>query len=191
MGLSLPNGSRYFCKLNSSGLQKIYGLSGLQRCKLTHKAIKLGETRDVDVILVHARSREDKFVAEGYGVNRRDVMYNDFVMLGPKNDPAGITRICDAATGMAKIAAAQAIFVSRGDDSGPHAREKQLWKKAGVTPVGDWYLEAGRGMSEVMTMANERQGYTRAIVVPTSPIETRLISKSSWKEIRGSLTPTG
>jgi len=126
----------------------------------TGKAIKLGETGDVDVILVHARSKEDKFVAEGYGVDRRDVMYNDFVILGPPADPAGIDGTKDAAAAMAKIADAKATFVSRGDDSGTNTREKQLWKKAGITPSGDWYLEAGRGMGEVITMANEREGYT-------------------------------
>lgn len=126
----------------------------------TGKALKLGETGDVDVVLVHARSKEDKFVAAGYGVDRRDVMYNDFVILGPDSDPAGIRGDKDAAAAMAKIASAKATFVSRGDDSGTHTREKQLWKAAGVTPAGDWYLEAGRGMGEVIVMAGERQGYT-------------------------------
>ncbi len=109
---------------------------------------------------MHARSKEDKFVAEGYGVDRRDVMYNDFVLLGPAADPAGIAGSKDIAAAMGKIAAANATFVSRGDDSGTHTREKQLWKKAGVVPAGDWYLEAGRGMGEVITMATEREGYT-------------------------------
>ena len=126
----------------------------------TGKAIKLGETGDVDVVLVHARSLEDKFVAGGYGVDRRDVMYNDFVILGPTNDPAGIKGIKDAAVAMGKIAAAKAIFVSRGDESGTHTREKQLWKAAGITPAGVWYLEVGRGMGEVIMMTDERKGYT-------------------------------
>ena len=126
----------------------------------TGKAIKLGETGDVDVVLVHARSKEDAFVAAGFGIDRRDVMYNDFVILGPKADPAGVAGSKDAATAMKKIAAVKATFVSRGDDSGTHVREKQLWKAAGITPAGDWYLEAGRGMGEVITMATERQGYT-------------------------------
>lgn len=126
----------------------------------TGKAIKLGETGDVDVILVHARSKEDAFVAGGFGVDRRDVMYNDFVILGPKADPAGVAGTKDAAAAMKKIAAAKATFVSRGDDSGTHTREKKLWKAANTTPAGDWYLEAGRGMGEVITMATERQGYT-------------------------------
>jgi tungstate transport system substrate-binding protein len=126
----------------------------------TGKAIKLGETGDVDVILVHARSKEDAFVDAGYGVDRRDVMYNDFVILGPQADPAGIKGGRDAAAAMAKIAASKSTFVSRGDDSGTHTREKQLWQKAGIMPAGDWYLEAGRGMGEVIVMAGERQGYT-------------------------------
>jgi tungstate transport system substrate-binding protein len=126
----------------------------------TGKAIKLGETGDVDVIMVHARSKEDKFVNAGYGVDRRDVMYNDFVILGPQADPAKIKGVKDAAEAMARIAASKNTFVSRGDDSGTHSREKQLWKKAGVAPAGDWYLEAGRGMGEVVVMAGERQGYT-------------------------------
>ncbi len=126
----------------------------------TGKAIKLGENGDVDVILVHARSKEDKFVADGFGVDRRDVMYNDFVILGPGEDPAEIKGLSDAAAAMAQIAAAGTPFVSRGDDSGTHTREKQLWKAARVTPAGSWYLEAGRGMGEVIIMAGERQGYT-------------------------------
>jgi len=126
----------------------------------TGKAIKLGETGDVDVIMVHARSKEDKFVEAGFGVDRRDVMYNDFVILGPATDPAGVKGNKDAAEAMAKIANSNSTFVSRGDDSGTHTREKQLWQKAGVTPVGSWYLEAGRGMGEVIVMASERNGYT-------------------------------
>ena len=124
----------------------------------TGKAIKLGETGDVDVVLVHARSKEDKFIAEGFGVDRRDVMYNDFVILGPPADPAGIAGMKDAAAAMVKTAEAKATFVSRGDDSGTHTREKQLWKKAGIAPSGDWYLEAGRDRGVVMTKATEREG---------------------------------
>jgi len=126
----------------------------------TGKAIKLGESGDVDVILVHARSKEDMFVAEGYGVDRRDVMYNDFVILGPATDPAKINGMDNATAAMKKIAATKSIFVSRGDDSGTHTREKQLWDAAGIVPAGDWYLEAGRGMGDVIIMASERFGYT-------------------------------
>ena len=126
----------------------------------TGKAIKFGENGDVDVVLVHARSKEDKFVAEGYGIDRRDVMYNDFVILGPQDDPAGIKGVNDIAKAMQMIAASGATFVSRGDDSGTHTREKQLWTVAGIDPIGKWYLEAGRGMGDVIIMASERQGYT-------------------------------
>lgn len=126
----------------------------------TGKAIKLGETGDVDVVMVHARSKEDKFVAAGFGVDRRDVMYNDFVLLGPASDPAGVSGMKDVADAMKKIAEAKTTFVSRGDDSGTHSREKQLWEAARLIPSGDWYLETGRGMGEVIVMAGERQGYT-------------------------------
>jgi len=126
----------------------------------TGKALKLGESGDVDVVLVHARSLEDKFMADGYGSDRRDVMYNDFVLLGPLHDPAGVMGDNDLTAVMSKIATSGLSFVSRGDESGTHVRERQLWQAANVVPQGDWYLEAGRGMGEVIIMANERQGYT-------------------------------
>jgi tungstate transport system substrate-binding protein len=126
----------------------------------TGKALKLGATGDVDVILVHARSAEDKFVNEGYGVNRRDVMYNDFVIIGPEVDPAGIKGMIDAKEAFKKIAEAQAPFVSRGDDSGTHKKELMLWEKSGIKPEGKWYFEAGQGMGAVLNMANEKQAYT-------------------------------
>lgn len=126
----------------------------------TGKALKLGETGDVDVVFVHARELEEKFVADGFGVNRKDVMYNDFVIIGPKNDPAGIKQSKDAADAFSKIASKNAIFISRGDESGTHQKEKEMWKGAGITPKGSWYVEAGQGMGEVINMATERQGYT-------------------------------
>jgi tungstate transport system substrate-binding protein len=126
----------------------------------TGKALKLGESGDVDVVLVHARSLEDAFMTNGYSSERRDVMYNDFVLLGPPHDPAGVLGSSDLAAVMDKIARAGVSFVSRSDESGTHVRERQLWQAAGLVPQGDWYLEAGRGMGEVIIMANERQGYT-------------------------------
>lgn len=126
----------------------------------TGKAIKLGESGDVDVVMVHARSKEDRFIDAGYGVDRRDVMYNDFVVLGPNNDPAGVKQTTNVVAAMAAIAQHQSPFVSRGDDSGTHSREKQLWQAAQLSPQGEWYLEAGRGMGEVIIMAEQRQGYT-------------------------------
>jgi tungstate transport system substrate-binding protein len=126
----------------------------------TGQAIKTTEQGDADVVLVHARAREDKFVAEGYGVNRQDVMYNDFVIVGPKDDPAGIEGMTDAAAALAKIAEAQAAFASRGDESGTHSKEKAIWEKAGIEPGGDWYLSLGQGMGATLTFANEKGSYT-------------------------------
>ena len=128
----------------------------------TGQALKIGEAGDVDVVFVHARKLEDKFVADGFGVNRKDVMYNDFVVIGPKGDPAGIGKAKTAAEALKLIAAKQATFVSRGDKSGTHVKEKELWQAAGVEPKGSWYIEAGQGMGPVITMATERQGYTLA-----------------------------
>jgi tungstate transport system substrate-binding protein len=126
----------------------------------TGKALKLGETGDVDVVLVHARSLEDKFVANGFGVNRRDVMYNDFVIIGPANDPAQVKGSKTAADALKKIAAAQAIFISRGDESGTHVKEKEIWAAAGINPAGRCYRSIGQGMGEDIMMATEERAYT-------------------------------
>ena len=125
----------------------------------TGKALELGARGDVDVVLVHAREAEDKFVANGSGVNRRDVMYNDFIIIGPEKDPATIKGMTNAQEALKKIALAQAPFISRGDDSGTHKKELKLWEKAGIKPEGKWYFEAGQGMGPVLTMANEKQAY--------------------------------
>ena len=126
----------------------------------TGKAITLGENGDVDLIMVHARSREDKFVSEGYGVNRRDLMHNDFVILGPGNDPAEVSAAENAPEAMRRISSSNSNFISRGDDSGTHTREKELWTAAGITPAGKWYKEAGQGMGAVITMADDLEAYT-------------------------------
>ena len=126
----------------------------------TGQAIKTAEQGDADVILVHARAKEDKFVADGYGVNRQDVMYNDFVIIGPEDDPSGIQGMADAAAALAKIAEVQATFASRGDESGTHSKEKAIWAKAVIVPGGDWYLSLGQGMGATLTFANERGAYT-------------------------------
>ncbi len=126
----------------------------------TGKALKLGEAGDVDVVFVHARKLEDKFVENGYGVNRRDVMYNDFVLLGPPDDPAGAGKESSVAAAFRAVSSKQAPFISRGDESGTHQREKAIWESAGIVPKGAWYVEAGQGMGEVLTMANEKRGYT-------------------------------
>ena len=126
----------------------------------TGQALKLGQQGDADVLLVHARAKEDAFIRAGYGVNRQDVMYNDFVIVGPPDDPAGIAGMTDAAAAMAKIAETHSPFVSRGDESGTHTKEKSLWAAAGIEPAGDWYISAGQGMGAVLTLANEQLAYT-------------------------------
>ncbi len=126
----------------------------------TGKALKLGEAGDVDVVFVHARKLEDKFVANGYGVDRRDVMYNDFVIVGPQDDPAGVGKTQNAPEAFRAISAKGSPFISRGDESGTHQKEKEIWASAGIVPKGSWYIEAGQGMGEVLTMATEKRGYT-------------------------------
>lgn len=128
----------------------------------TGKALKLGEAGDVDAVLVHARKLEDAFVASGFGINRRDIMYNDFIIIGPVTDPAGVRGARTAAEALLRVRAKEAPFISRGDESGTHQKEKELWQAAGVKPAGRWYLETGQGMGEVIIMATQRQGYTLA-----------------------------
>ncbi len=140
----------------------------------TGKAIKLGENGDADVILVHARDAEDKFVNDGYGVNRRDVMYNDFVLVGPEKDPAGIKDSKDIVANLKAIAEAKAPFVSRGDDSGTHKKEKKLWKEAGISPEGKWYMEAGQGMGATLKIADEKQAYCLADRATATAFEDKI-----------------
>lgn len=125
----------------------------------TGKALKLGEAGDVDVVFVHARKLEDRFVANGFGVNRRDVMYNDFVLVGPPDDPAGVGKTQSAPEAFRAISMKGSPFLSRGDESGTHQKEKEIWASAGIAPKGAWYVEAGQGMGEVLTMAAEKRGY--------------------------------
>lgn len=151
--------------------------------KGTGAAIRDGMDGNVDVIFVHAKEREEQFVKQGYGTKRYGVMHNDFVIVGPEADPAGIKGMNNAAEALSKIAAAGALFVSRGDDSGTHTKEQELWKTSGtpllsktetivkkgkkrevgfVHPVGlgKWYLSIGQGMGKTMTFTDEKQGYT-------------------------------
>jgi len=126
----------------------------------TGQAIEMGEAGDVDVILVHSRAAEDKFVEDGFGVDRRDVMYNDFLVIGPAEDPAGIKGEADVLKAFAAIQEKQAPFVSRGDDSGTDKKEKGIWKKANISTEGDWYIEVGQGMGDTFRMADEKKAYT-------------------------------
>lgn len=149
----------------------------------TGAALRLGENGDADVVLVHAPSREEEFMAAGFGVNRRAVMYNDFIIVGPKEDPAGILGEKAAAEALRKIAAKKAVFISRGDDSGTHTKEQFLWKESGlplqevkkmlskggkeheiqfVAPEGNWYFSIGQGMGATLMMADEKKAYALA-----------------------------
>ena len=124
------------------------------------QALKLAENGDADVVLSHAPVLEEAFVASGFGVNRRGVMYNDFVIVGPPGDPAGIRGAKSAVEALRTIAARQAPFLSRGDESGTHVKEKELWAAAGITPSGAWYRSAGVGMGQLLQMADETGAYT-------------------------------
>ncbi|ACL03200.1 substrate-binding domain-containing protein [Desulfatibacillum aliphaticivorans] len=161
-------------------LEKDTGIQVKVIAKGTGAAIRDGMDGNVDVIFVHAKSREEAFVAEGYGTKRYAVMHNDFVILGPASDPAGIKGDASAADALKKIALAKALFVSRGDDSGTHTKEQALWQATGlqleektqtivkkgkevsvtaVQPNGDWYNSIGQGMGKALTFAEEKAGY--------------------------------
>ena len=166
-------------------LEKETGIQVKVIAKGTGAAIRDGMDGNVDVIFVHARAREEKFVQEGYGTKRYAVMHNDFVVLGPQKDPAAIRGITNAAEALKKIAAAKAAFVSRGDDSGTHTKEQALWESTGLAleknvqtivkkgkkkeisfvhprGLGQWYLSIGQGMGKAITFADEKQAYILA-----------------------------
>jgi len=149
----------------------------------TGAALKLGENGDADLVLVHAPALEEAFVESGFGVNRRNVMYNDFIIVGPKADPAGVRGEQDAAAALALIAGKGSTFISRGDNSGTHVKEQELWRDSGIpllemkkllapagkereieyrAPEGEWYLSIGQGMSATLLMADEKEGYCLA-----------------------------
>lgn len=128
----------------------------------TGQAIRMAQKGDADVLFVHHRPSEEKFVAEGYGLRRYDVMYNDFVVVGPKQDPAGVAGLKDVAGAFQKIAQAKALFASRGDDSGTHKKERGLWRAAGVDVAaasGTWYRETGSGMGATLNTAAAMSAY--------------------------------
>ena len=131
----------------------------------TGQAIDVGRRGDADVVFVHAKPLEEKFVADGEGVRRFEVMYNDFVIVGPKSDPAGIKGSKDAVAAFRKVAAAKVPFISRGDKSGTHVAELDLWKQAGIDPQtgkGSWYREIGQGMGAALNTASAANGYVLA-----------------------------
>jgi tungstate transport system substrate-binding protein len=126
----------------------------------TGQALDTGRRGDADVVFVHAKPAEEKFVSEGFGVKRYPVMYNDFVIVGPSDDPAGIKGEKDAVAALKKIADAKATFASRGDKSGTHQAELALWKAAGLEPSGTWYRELGTGMGPTLNTSAEMPAYT-------------------------------
>jgi tungstate transport system substrate-binding protein len=127
----------------------------------TGQALKMGEEGNADVLLVHAPTAEEEFMANGFGKDRASVMYNDFIIVGPQTDPAGILGFTSAIEAFEKIYELNATFISRGDDSGTHKKELDLWKKTELDPAGQtWYLESGQGMGATLTIASEKAGYT-------------------------------
>jgi len=127
------------------------------------QAMTMGSKGEADVLLVHSQAAEKKFMADGNGVNRRLVMHNDFIIVGPPSDPAIIRQSKKAAEGFKKISMSKALFISRGDNSGTHAKEKEIWKAAGIQPEGQkWYQQTGLGMGQTLAVAAEKKGYTLA-----------------------------
>lgn len=128
----------------------------------TGKAIEMGQNGEADILLVHAKASEEEFVSEGHGTERKDVMYNDFVLVGPKDDPIKLKEESpkDIAAGLKTISETKTAFVSRGDDSGTHKKELEIWKNSEITPDAEWYIESGSGMSDTLKIANEKGAYT-------------------------------
>ncbi|PSQ04691.1 molybdenum transporter [Halobacteriales archaeon QS_6_71_20] len=140
--------------------EAMYGVTVDAVARGTGAALESARNGDSDVVMVHARGLEDEFMRDGYGVNRRDLMFNDFVIVGPAGDPAGIEGTDSATAALNAVADAEAPFVSRGDNSGTHAEELTLWEAAGTDPDGDWYRETGSGMGEALNIADQQGAYT-------------------------------
>jgi tungstate transport system substrate-binding protein len=146
------------------------------------EALALGASGDADVLLVHSQAAEEQYMAAGDGRSRTAVMHNDFVLLGPKDDPAETLQAKDALDALTAIAAAKASFASRGDDSGTNAKELALWQQAGITPAGRWYFETGQGMGETLTIADQKQAYTlsdRATFLATKGLALHIVSEGA------------
>lgn len=126
----------------------------------TGKALRLAEAGDVDLVFVHAPAAEKKLVEKGFGIERKPVMHNDFILLGPPDDPAGLKNAGGLQDALAKLPGNPAGFISRGDDSGTHKKERILWETAGIEPAGEWYQSVGQGMGQVLQIAHEKQAYT-------------------------------
>lgn len=141
------------------------------------QAMAMGEKGEADALLVHSPEDEEKFMADGHGSSREPVMHNDFVIVGPPDDPADLAEEDAADDALRKIAESEEPFASRADDSGTHAKELTLWEQAGVEPGGDWYVETGQGMGETLTIANQKQAYTladRGTFLATGSLESEI-----------------
>ncbi|MEX2175660.1 MAG: substrate-binding domain-containing protein [Pirellulaceae bacterium] len=126
----------------------------------TGQALELGKRGDVDVLLTHSPADEQEYIQAGHGLRRIPVMHNDFVVVGPANDPAQVKRLATVADAFAAIAKSGQPFVSRGDESGTHRKELELWQAAAIRPQGDWYLQAGSGQAQTLRLAHEKRAYT-------------------------------
>jgi tungstate transport system substrate-binding protein len=146
------------------------------------QAMEMGEKGDADVLLVHSPGDEEQFMTDGHGSSREAVMHNDFVVVGPPDDPAEVADARDAAGALTRIADQKAAFASRGDDSGTHAKELSLWEQAGIEPKGSWYIETGQGMGDTLTIADQKQAYTlsdRSTFLATKSLESDIAFEGS------------
>lgn len=146
------------------------------------QAMAMGEKGDADVLLVHSPDDEEQFMADGHGKSREAVMHNDFVLVGPPDDPAGLADAGSAAEALTRIAEEKATFASRGDDSGTHAKELALWEEAGIEPKGSWYIETGQGMGDTLIIADQKHAYTladRSTFLATKSLESDIAFEGS------------
>jgi tungstate transport system substrate-binding protein len=144
------------------------------------QALALGARGDADVLLVHSPDAENAFMKAGHGLSRRPVMHNDFVVVGPPSDPAGVARTHTAPDAFRRIAATHAPFASRGDDSGTNAKELKVWQAAAITPGGSWYFKTGQGMGETLTIASQKRAYTlsdRGTFLATKSLDSKILEQ--------------
>ena len=142
------------------------------------EALELAEKGDADVVLVHSPAAEEEFMDGGHGASRRAVMHNDFIVVGPADDPAKIAHAASGPAALARIATAEAAFASRADESGTNTKELSLWEAAGIKPGGSWYIETGQGMGETLTIASQKQAYTlsdRGTFLATDNLDLELL----------------
>ena len=158
--------------------EKTSGCSAKTLAVGSGEAMELGARGDADVLLVHSPAAEEDFMAEGHGASRKAVMHNDFVIVGPADDPAHVSKASDAPEAFADIAEAEDNFASRADESGTNAKELALWDAAGIKPKGSWYIETGQGMGETLTIADQKQAYTlsdRGTFLATDNLDSKLL----------------